>query len=125
MSVAAPEFHEPAGVRHAFGELLRGGVLLSAILLLGGLVLAAVHGTTGLPAGAASGRVEDWLPALRSGSAWPLRWLGVAVLAATPLARVLLALAEFARARDAEFVALTGFVLAVLLGTAALGVVVG
>ena len=125
MSATSANPSEPAGIRHAFGELLRGGVLLSAALLLAGLALAAARGTTGLPPGAASGAVREWLPALLSGTAWPLLWLGVAVLAATPIVRVLLALAEFARARDREFVALTAFVLAVLLGTAALGVVVG
>jgi uncharacterized membrane protein len=47
------------------------------------------------------------------------------VLAVSPVVRVLLALEVFARARDREYVAITGFVLAVLLASLVLGVAAG
>jgi uncharacterized membrane protein len=116
---------EPAGLREGFGEVLRGGVVVSAALLLVGLALVLHQGGVGLAGSVGALPLGALAADLASGQAWAYLWLGVVVLAATPVVRVLLALEVFARARDREYVAITGFVLAVLLASLVLGVAAG
>src|SRR3954447_8696522 len=104
------------------GNLLRAGVMLAAVTVLGGGVLyLARHGTDpadyrvfrGEPADLRSpaGIVTDAL-ALRGRG---LIQLGLLLLIATPVARVAFSAFAFARQRDATYVAATLIVLAVLL----------
>jgi Predicted membrane protein len=111
---------------HAFelrvGRLLRVGVftaaaicLIGAILMVwrhGGRVVALEHFT------AVSGKLSDPASVLRhvrDGSAAALIQLGLFVLIATPVARVVFSLYSYLRQRDLLFVAVTAIVLAVLL----------
>ena len=122
VAAGAPASDEPVGLRESFARVLRYGVVLSAVLLLTGLALAAVHDSAGI-AGQVGALPLGRLPAaLASGQAWPFLWLGVAVLALTPVVRVALALGAFARARDRDFVRIAGFVLAVLAASLLIGV---
>ncbi len=104
------------------GTLLRIGVVLSAsIVAIGAVIFLARHGAEqpaysvfrGEPADLRSlrGIVEHALDLRGAG----VIQLGLLVLLGTPVARVALAAYAFARQRDRLYVAVTLFVLAVLL----------
>jgi uncharacterized membrane protein len=77
------------------GQLLLVGVLTSGACLLGGLVL--------------------WLVAAPTGAG--LMNAGLLVLMATPFLRVVLAVVEYARARDWTFAAAAAAVVAILIAS--------
>src|SRR5262249_35882133 len=106
------------------GNLLRGGVILAAgVILFGGVLYLIRHG------GGGGGRpgVQGGPPActhplliLQCAAALESRGiiqLGLLLLIATPVARVLFSIYAFARQRDFLYVALTTAVLAILLGS--------
>jgi uncharacterized membrane protein len=129
--VSGPEPPEPeappelAGMRRGFGRTLRAGVVVSGLLLLAGLLLAAAQGSAGIAGRFGRVPLGNLASDLAAGQPWTFLWLGVAVLAVTPVLRVAIALVGFARTGDLPYVALTGFVLAVLLGSLVIGVVAG
>lgn len=77
------------------GRLLMGGVLVSAACLAAGLVLTILFGS----------------------NAQTFLTIGLMLLMATPILRVVVSLIEYIRMRDWFFVATTLFVFAVLAGT--------
>ena len=104
------------------GNLLRAGVMLSAmVVLIGGLIYLARHGTEptqyhtfhGEPAEyrTVSGIFQQVL-ALRGRG---IIQLGLLLLIATPVARVAFAVWGFAKERDRMYVVFTLIVLAILL----------
>jgi uncharacterized membrane protein len=119
-TAAAPG--EPRELRAEFSGVLRVGVAVSGILLFAGLVLAAAQGSVGLAARTGALPFGQYFADLMGGQPWTLLWLGVVVLAVTPVVRVVLALGNFASAKDRDYVALTGFVLFILLASIVLGV---
>ncbi|HEV8050439.1 MAG TPA: DUF1634 domain-containing protein [Thermoplasmata archaeon] len=121
MSAGASLISESPRVRSEFANVLRGGVLVSGIFLLVGLLLAVAQGSVGIAGGTGALPFGRLLPDLAGGRPWAFLWLGVVVLAATPVVRVLLALANFAGARDRDYVVLTSFVLAVLFASVVVG----
>jgi uncharacterized membrane protein len=108
-------------VEQVMGNLLRAGVLLAgAVVATGGVLYLARHGTEprgdrvfrGEPADlrSPSGIVTDvW-----EGRARGVIQLGVLLLIATPVARVLFSVFAFAAERDYAYVGITLLVLAVL-----------
>jgi uncharacterized membrane protein len=111
-----------ARVEQSVGNLLRAGVALSAaVVLAGGVVYLMRHGAetadhrvfTGEPADLRQppGILADAL----AGRGRGLIQLGLLLLIATPVARVVLCVFAFARLRDWVYVVLTLLVLAVLL----------
>ena len=118
----APRGWTDEKVDQVIGNLLRAGVLLAAVVTAaGGVLYLARHGGEsadhrvfkGEPADLRSpvGIIEDAL-ALRSRG---LIQLGLLVLIATPVARVVFSVYAFLRQRDWTYVAVTLIVLAVLL----------
>jgi uncharacterized membrane protein len=81
------------------GVVLRAGVTISSVSLAAGLVLEMLGG----PAAAAA--------------AAPLH-VGIIVLLATPVARVIVSIVQYANERDWAFVALTSIVLVELMASA-------
>jgi uncharacterized membrane protein len=112
----------PASLRTAIVWTLRAGVGLSAGILAVGLIDLAVRG--GFSA-TASGQRVDW-SALANGFAVfsppTVLLVGILVLILTPVLRVILSFALFARQRDGAFAALTLFVLLMLIGSVLIGV---
>jgi len=84
------------------GRLLQAGVLTSAACLALGLVL--------------------WMASAAAGPANALLTIGLMILMATPILRVIVSLVEYARMRDWFFVAMTVLVFGVLLATVTLAV---
>jgi uncharacterized membrane protein len=105
------------------GNLLRVGVLLSALVVLaGGVLYLAHHGadpvddrSTFTPEPPEYSRPADIVREAGSGHGRPLIQLGLLLLIATPVARVAFSIFAFARERDWTYVLITAFVLVVLL----------
>ncbi len=104
------------------GNLLRIGVLLAGAIVLVGGVLYLIHYGAGAPAlhvfrgepsdlRSVPGIIKDAAVFRRRG----LIQLGVLLLIATPIARVAFSVIVFLRQRDRMYVAVTLFVLAVLI----------
>ena len=123
MSETAPEDgHEDFALEQRLGTLLRGGVILSAsVTLIGGIMFLASHGNvpasyhtfSGEPAGLRT--VGGVIDGVVHGDSISVIQLGVLLLIATPIARVLVSVIGFARERDWMYVAFSTLVLALLL----------
>jgi uncharacterized membrane protein len=109
-------------VEEAVGNLLRGGVILAAlVVLVGGCMYLLRHGTAapnywvfhGEPADlrSVSGIIQDAIALQGRG----VIQLGLLLLTATPIARVLFAMVAFALQHDRTYVLVTLLVLTVLL----------
>jgi uncharacterized membrane protein len=108
-------------VEEIIGDLLRAGVVVAAsVVSLGGIVYLARHGAEapnyrvflGEPADlrGVSGVIAD----ARSFSGRGIIQLGLLLLVATPVARVIFSVAAFALQRDWTYVVITQIVLAAL-----------
>ena len=108
-------------VEEIIGDLLRAGVIIAAsVALLGGIVYLARHGAekpsyrvfTGEPADlcGVSGIIAD----ARAMSGRGIIQLGLLLLVATPVARVIFSVAAFAFQRDWTYVVITLVVLVTL-----------
>jgi uncharacterized membrane protein len=113
--------HADFALEQRLGTLLRAGVLLSAgVTLLGGIMYLAVHGAAPAsyhvfasePAGLRT--VRGVLAGVARGDSASIIQLGVLLLIATPVARVLMSVIGFARERDWMYVACSLIVLALL-----------
>ena len=109
-------------VENLLGNLLRAGVVLAAIVVLaGGALYLAQHGAEVLDRQAFQGEPAQLRSPQRivadalSGRGRGVIQLGLLLLIATPVARVAFSVVAFAWQRDYLYVALTLFVLAVLL----------
>jgi uncharacterized membrane protein len=113
--------HEDFALEQRLGTLLRGGVILSAaVTLIGGIMFLAAHGSElasfhtfrGEPARlrTVGGVIAD----VARGDSVSIIQLGVLLLIATPIARVLISVIGFARERDWMYVACSLLVFALL-----------
>src|SRR6185437_2956045 len=99
-------------------NVLRGGVLLSAAVILVGVVLYYLH-----PQPAAThmltypDRLGEVIPGVVSGSAEAIITLGLLILLATPVLRVAVSIGAFALEHDWLYVGITTLVLALLLAS--------
>jgi uncharacterized membrane protein len=104
------------------GQLLRYGVLLSSLVVLaGGIVYLIRHGRQLPQYGTFSGEPDKmkelgpmWKAILR-GEGRPLIELGLLILIATPIARVLFSIVGYLLEKDYLYVMITGAVLVVIL----------
>jgi uncharacterized membrane protein len=104
--------------------VLRGGVLLSAgLLILGALLYATAALRSGSPAFPSTypHSLGDVLAGLTHGDPLAILSLGLLVLLLTPVARVLVSILAFARERDWLYVAITAVVLLILVVSFLLG----
>jgi uncharacterized membrane protein len=104
------------------GKLLRTGVVIAALIVFAGGVwfLSQAHGARreykafrGVPAELSS--LEGIVHGAMGGQALAVIQLGILVLIATPVARVLFSMLGFALERDWMYVSVTAIVLALLL----------
>ena len=109
-------------VDRAIGLLLRAGVISSAlVVLVGGVIFLARHGTEPPDYRTFRGEPSELrhpagiVRSAAEGSGRGIIALGLLLLIATPVARVAFSVYTFARQRDWTYVAITLFVLAVLL----------
>ncbi|HEX7381231.1 MAG TPA: DUF1634 domain-containing protein [Nevskiaceae bacterium] len=109
-------------VDHAIGLVLRLGVVISAIIVLFGAVLYLLHHGGGLPDYRVFHRASANLinfPDLFAGAAAlngiDIIQIGLLVLIATPMSRVVLAAYAFFRQRDLLYVLVSAVVFAVVM----------
>jgi uncharacterized membrane protein len=104
------------------GTLLKTGVILAAVIvLLGGVCCLARHGSEPAAYSVFHGAAEQYRSVhgvLQSAGPWDcgaVIQLGLLLLIATPVARVVLSLTLFSLVRDYTYAAFTAVVLAVLI----------
>lgn len=112
----------PGSLQIGIGRILRAGVFAAAaVAVFGGLIYLRRHGAAlpeyaefhGVPAG-----LDSVHGIIRGALAGRGRWitqLALLLLVATPVARVALSAAAFAKERDWVYVGISGLVLALLL----------
>lgn len=129
---APPRADRSTRVQLALSVLLRGGVLVSAGIVVTGLAIGMLHEPGALLRSnelvalrdGGRGSSHDWrtlVGQLRHLRAGGVVMLGLLVLVATPVARVVLSLVLFSVDADRRFVAITAGVLAMLVVSFALG----
>jgi uncharacterized membrane protein len=106
-------------------DLLKYGVMASALIIAAGVVLTFAHLPASFPSslqqlvstnyGQPSGGLTGLVSGVVSGSPASVLQLGLIVLLATPVARVLASVILFAAEGDRKYVAITLFVLCVLI----------
>ncbi len=111
-------------VESLIGQVLRAGVLLSCFVTLIGLLFYLVHHSSAIPNYHSFHSVEAPLPTVYRtipnafhGSPRAIIQLGVLLLIATPVARVAFLVVAFALEGDRMYVAVSGLVLVILLGS--------
>ncbi|HYM70528.1 MAG TPA: DUF1634 domain-containing protein [bacterium] len=126
-----PPRAELASVNAAIGRVLRWGVLLAAALIVAGVALFVAHGGTrailfspvGVPAG--SERDPHSLRGVLDGLLPPqpaaVTDAGLLLLMITPVVSVAISVVAFAARRDWLYVAISGFVFAMLMVGFAIG----
>jgi uncharacterized membrane protein len=103
------------------GTILRTGIVIATLITLAGGILYLTSGTHRVDYHAFRGepvslrRVADILRAAAALDPMGIMQLGIVLLLATPLARVILSGISFAIQRDALYVAVTAVVFSVLL----------
>jgi len=112
----------PPALQGLVTRVLRAGVLLSGLLILSGAVLEAIVAHGSLLSTAAPSGAGGFGALLGHGGAAGLVLLGVIVLLATPLSRVVISTSLFAYSGDRTFTVVTLFVLAILGTTIVIGV---
>ncbi|MBW8769689.1 MAG: DUF1634 domain-containing protein [Gemmatimonadetes bacterium] len=120
--VGRPRAWSDYDVEQVVGRLLQAGVILASIVVVvGGTLLLARHGSEATAFSVFRGdsstlrSVSATLRGALHGDPRAIVQLGLVLLIATPVARVALTLAAFAAQRDRMYVAMTGLVLALLL----------
>jgi len=118
---------DPESMNEIIGNVLRYGVMVSAVVVLFGTVLLAnssgTSDTSGIltyypnqvPHGTYDVSFQGLITGLASFSAYSWIELGVIFLIATPVSRVLISVFLFLAERDRLYVAITTVVLALLL----------
>jgi uncharacterized membrane protein len=123
-------------VERIISAVLRGGVAMSLVLVVGGTVLSFVHHPVYVrsaselarltrPGAAFPHTIHDVLVGLREWRGQAVVVVGLLVLVATPVARVAISIVLFLATRDRVFVIITTLVLALLLLSFFLGTVGG
>jgi uncharacterized membrane protein len=117
--MAHPTDHE---IDVSVAGMLRFGVTLAALVVIAGGILLLLHPFTPIPSYAhfqAGGPAERTLggvfEGVRHGHARSIIQVGLLLLIATPVARVVICVVGFARQRDRLYVGISAFVLAVLI----------
>ncbi len=96
--------------------VLRGGVLLSVAVILGGLIyLYALKFTGNLHNSTYPDTLRDLFSGLTKGDPLSIIVLGLMILLATPVARVAVSIAAFAIEEDRTYVVITSLVLVILI----------
>jgi uncharacterized membrane protein len=123
---------EPRWVDQMIAYVLRGGVTISILVVLAGLVITFVHhreyfrsrpalGALTNPGASYPSSISAVIEGVRAGRGQAIVTLGLLLLIATPVARVAVSIAVFVIERDRLYVVITAVVLALLLLSFVLG----
>ncbi|HEV2316843.1 MAG TPA: DUF1634 domain-containing protein [Thermoplasmata archaeon] len=112
----------PPHLRLTISRILAAGIVVSGILLATGIVLLVLADGGSPPTGPVPLPLRTLGHNLAGGDANAVLWLGLIVLVVTPLARVGVSALGFSRLGDRAFLAMTTFVLVILVLSAVIGV---
>jgi uncharacterized membrane protein len=123
---------EPRWVDRLIAYVLRGGVTISVIVVLAGLIITFAHhreyfssrpalGALTNPGAGYPRSIGAVVEGVREGRGQAIVSLGLLLLIATPVARVAVSIAVFVIERDRLYVVITAVVLALLLLSFVLG----
>ncbi|HEX9459726.1 MAG TPA: DUF1634 domain-containing protein [Thermoanaerobaculia bacterium] len=123
---------EPRWVDRLIVHVLRGGVTVSVIIVLAGLIITFVHHREYFrsrpaldaltnPGASYPSTIGSVVEGVRKGRGQAIATLGLLLLIATPVARVAVSIAVFVIERDRLYVVITAVVLALLLLSFVLG----
>ncbi|AVL00647.1 DUF1634 domain-containing protein [Pediococcus inopinatus] len=103
------------------GQVLRVGVVISAIVILIGILLLVFTGKTGYAANVYPITVKAILTGIVALKPFAILMLGLFLLILTPVLRVVVSIYAFAKEKDQLYVWITTFVLVILI----VGMVIG
>lgn len=105
---------EMADVQLIIGKILRLGVMISATVMLVGLVLLIVKGNGGYPSNAFPTDFTDIWAGIAALKPYAIMMLGIFLLILTPVLRVVVSIYSFYREGDNLYVVITTIVLVIL-----------
>lgn len=112
---------EMRDVELIIGKILRIGVVVSAIVIILGIILYFVNGGTGYPAGEWPQRFGVMFQGIAQGKSYAVIMLGIFLLILTPVLRVVVSIYAFAKEHDMLYVYITTAVLIILIFAMVLG----
>ncbi|QBP17809.1 DUF1634 domain-containing protein [Acetilactobacillus jinshanensis] len=104
------------------GNLLRAGVIISAVIMIIGFALLIITGGTGYPAGYHPHDFKQIFAGVIAFKPYAIMMLGIFCLILTPVLRVLVSIYSFYKEHDMLYVYITTFVMFVLAFSFWLGI---
>ncbi|XIF19569.1 MAG: DUF1634 domain-containing protein [Acetilactobacillus jinshanensis] len=104
------------------GNLLRAGVIVSAVIMIIGFALLIITGKTGYPAGYHPHDFKQIFTGIVDLKPYAIMMLGIFCLILTPVLRVLVSIYSFYKEHDYLYVYITSFVMIVLAFSFWLGI---
>ena len=103
------------------GKVMQIGVILVAVVIIFGLILLLVSGSTGYPAGVHPTRIGAIISGTVALKPYAILMTGIFLLILTPVLRVVVSIYAFAVEHDHLYVWITTAVLIILLGAMTIG----
>lgn len=122
MPASKPTRQEMAHVEIMIGRILQLGVVVSAVIMLIGLLLFFAHGNSGYPENVLPLTLKAIGTGVLQGKAYAWMMSGIYCLILTPVLRVVVSIYAFAREQDWLYVTITVIVLLILMVAFAIGI---
>ncbi|MBU9789226.1 DUF1634 domain-containing protein [Lentilactobacillus sp. IMAU92037] len=106
---------EMADVEIIIGKILQIGVIISAVIMLLGLILLIITGHTGFPANQYPTDFMEIGKGLMTFKPYSIMMLGIFCLILTPILRVVVSIYSFYKEHDMLYVVITSIVLVILM----------
>lgn len=110
-------------VEITIGNILRWGVLISAAIMIAGLLLFILKGGLGYPKGYYAKSFRQIWEGLIQLKPYSVMMLGIFALILTPVLRVIVSIYSFYKEKDFTYVYITTFVLLILIFSFLLGII--
>ncbi|WP_429971436.1 DUF1634 domain-containing protein [Fructilactobacillus sp. Tb1] len=110
-------------VEQTIGEILRWGVIISAVIMIAGLILFIVKDGLGYPNGYYAKSFHELWTGIVELKPYSIMMLGIFALILTPVLRVVVSIYSFYKEKDMIYVYITTFVLCILIFSFILGLV--
>ncbi|CAJ1189420.1 DUF1634 domain-containing protein [Fructilactobacillus sanfranciscensis] len=110
-------------VEITIGNILRWGVLISAAIMIAGLLLFILKGGLGYPKGYYAKSFHQIWEGLIQLKPYSVMMLGIFALILTPVLRVVVSIYSFYKEKDFTYVYITTFVLLILIFSFLLGII--
>ncbi|CAI2685416.1 MAG: DUF1634 domain-containing protein [Apilactobacillus sp.] len=116
MNKEQPATKEEMGrIELVIGKILRVGVIISATIMILGLLLFLITGKSGYPTNVFPTKFHDIFTGIAHVKPYAIMMLGIFCLILTPVLRVIVSIYSFYKEKDMLYVWITTFVLIVLI----------